>query len=326
MTVLAFTQLRTPADGVVASIADTRAGDHAVRPLGRGDRQLGRGHRPSHLRLGYAWSGRVLRQHGAAATVLAGRHRRIRPLQGVADHSGRLASGANHPAPGRHRSCCSKDCRLTDPLHAAGSQLNLPTEFVARVGNRFSKEESRWHQKVTLFPAEACCASGLLGLGGLVSGCGSAFASGIAGTRPPGNTLSYWNLFGGGDGSACRRWRTASEGHTRRRALTRSPWPGATRTTRSCRWPRSGRKPPDVAVAAPDPDEDAGRGRPAGGAATATTWPGSASRRQVRTTAVEGRAGGREGLRDPARHPPVRAVLQHRRSARRPGCSTATAS
>lgn len=42
--------------------------------------------------------------------------------------------------------------------------------------------------------------AGLLGLGGLVSGCGSALASGVAGTGPPGNTLSYWNLLGGGDG------------------------------------------------------------------------------------------------------------------------------
>ena len=40
----------------------------------------------------------------------------------------------------------------------------------------------------------------LLGLGGLVSGCGSAFATGIAGIGPPKNTLSYWNLLGGGDG------------------------------------------------------------------------------------------------------------------------------
>jgi hypothetical protein len=36
-----------------------------------------------------------------------------------------------------HRSCCSKDCRLTDPLHAAGSRLNLPAGFVAQVGSRF---------------------------------------------------------------------------------------------------------------------------------------------------------------------------------------------
>jgi multiple sugar transport system substrate-binding protein len=42
--------------------------------------------------------------------------------------------------------------------------------------------------------------AGLLGLGGLVSGCGSALASGVAGTGPPKNTLSYWNLLGGGDG------------------------------------------------------------------------------------------------------------------------------
>jgi multiple sugar transport system substrate-binding protein len=42
--------------------------------------------------------------------------------------------------------------------------------------------------------------AGLLGLGGLVSGCGSAFATGIAGIGPAKNTLSYWNLLGGGDG------------------------------------------------------------------------------------------------------------------------------
>jgi multiple sugar transport system substrate-binding protein len=42
--------------------------------------------------------------------------------------------------------------------------------------------------------------AGLVGLGGLLSGCGSAFASGVAGTGPPKNTLSYWNLLGGGDG------------------------------------------------------------------------------------------------------------------------------
>ena len=42
--------------------------------------------------------------------------------------------------------------------------------------------------------------AGLLGLGGVVSGCGSAFATGIAGIGPAKNTLSYWNLLGGGNG------------------------------------------------------------------------------------------------------------------------------
>ena len=138
MTALAFTQLRTPAGGVVASIADTRAGHHAVRPSGRGDRQLGRGHRTSHLRLGYAWSGRVLRRHGAAATVLwpvvTGEFDRFKQLLIT-----RVTAGIRcKPACSRgHRSCCSKDCRLTDPLHAAGSRLNLPAGFVAQVGSRF---------------------------------------------------------------------------------------------------------------------------------------------------------------------------------------------
>ncbi len=42
--------------------------------------------------------------------------------------------------------------------------------------------------------------AGLIGLGGVVSGCGSAVATGVAGIGPAKNTLSYWNLLGGGDG------------------------------------------------------------------------------------------------------------------------------
>ena len=42
--------------------------------------------------------------------------------------------------------------------------------------------------------------AGVLGLGGLVAGCSSPFATGIAGIGPAKNTLSYWNLLGGGDG------------------------------------------------------------------------------------------------------------------------------
>ncbi len=42
--------------------------------------------------------------------------------------------------------------------------------------------------------------AGALGLGGLVAGCGSPFATGIAGIGPAKNTLSYWNLLGGGNG------------------------------------------------------------------------------------------------------------------------------
>jgi multiple sugar transport system substrate-binding protein len=44
---------------------------------------------------------------------------------------------------------------------------------------------------------------GGLALGALagLSGCGSAFASGVAGTPLGSQTLTYWNLFGGGDGA-----------------------------------------------------------------------------------------------------------------------------
>ncbi|HEX9041380.1 MAG TPA: extracellular solute-binding protein [Trebonia sp.] len=42
--------------------------------------------------------------------------------------------------------------------------------------------------------------AGLIGAGGLISGCGSGFVTGVAGVGAPKNTLSYWNLLGGGDG------------------------------------------------------------------------------------------------------------------------------
>ena len=42
--------------------------------------------------------------------------------------------------------------------------------------------------------------AGLLGLGALAAGCSSPIAAGIAGTGPTKNSLSYWNLLGGGDG------------------------------------------------------------------------------------------------------------------------------
>lgn len=42
--------------------------------------------------------------------------------------------------------------------------------------------------------------AGLLGLGGLISGCGSALAAGVTGSAIPKNSLTYWNLLGGGDG------------------------------------------------------------------------------------------------------------------------------
>ncbi|MET0694271.1 MAG: hypothetical protein ABWY56_10075, partial [Propionibacteriaceae bacterium] len=43
-------------------------------------------------------------------------------------------------------------------------------------------------------------AAGLALAGGL-SGCSSALSAGLAGTALAPGTLTYWNLFGGGDGS-----------------------------------------------------------------------------------------------------------------------------
>ena len=44
-------------------------------------------------------------------------------------------------------------------------------------------------------------AAGGLGLAGALSGCGSPLAAGLAGTELSPGTLTFWNLFGGGDGA-----------------------------------------------------------------------------------------------------------------------------
>jgi multiple sugar transport system substrate-binding protein len=90
--------------------------------------------------------------------------------------------------------------------------------------------------------------AGLLGLGGLVSGCGSAFAAGVAGSSPPKNSLSYWNLLGGGDGV---RMQAMEQGYQRQHpnvALTSVvlAWgnPYYTKLTLAT----LGGRPPDVAI------------------------------------------------------------------------------
>ena len=44
-------------------------------------------------------------------------------------------------------------------------------------------------------------AAAALGLGGGLSGCGSALSAGLVGSNLSPGTVTYWNLFGGGDGS-----------------------------------------------------------------------------------------------------------------------------
>jgi multiple sugar transport system substrate-binding protein len=90
--------------------------------------------------------------------------------------------------------------------------------------------------------------AGLIGLGGLLSGCGSALVAGVAGTGPPGNSLSYWNLFGGGDGV---RMLTMQQGYQKQH-------PGIALSAVTLAWGNPyytkvslatlGSRPPDVAI------------------------------------------------------------------------------
>jgi multiple sugar transport system substrate-binding protein len=54
-------------------------------------------------------------------------------------------------------------------------------------------------------------AGAALGLTGALNGCGTAFGAGVAGTRLDPGTVTYWNLFGGGDGG---RMQTMEAGYT----------------------------------------------------------------------------------------------------------------
>ena len=90
--------------------------------------------------------------------------------------------------------------------------------------------------------------AGLLGLGGLVSGCGSAFAAGVAGVGPPKNTLSYWNLLGGGNGVRMIAMENVYQAHHPNLALNAVvlAWGNPYYTKLSLA--TLGNRPPDVAI------------------------------------------------------------------------------
>ena len=169
-------------------------------------------------------------------------------------------------------------------------------------------------------------ATGLSIAGGL-SGCGSPISAGLFGSELAPGTLTFWNLFGGGDGARLQTMlsrrtptRTAARTHYRRR-----PSPGATRTTRRSRWPRSATSPPDVAVSAPDPGAEPGAGRPADPDHRRHARLGRSEAHRLQPQGLGDPEARRQVLRDPARHPPLRPVTTTATSARRPACSTPTA-
>jgi multiple sugar transport system substrate-binding protein len=87
-----------------------------------------------------------------------------------------------------------------------------------------------------------------LGLAGGLSGCGTALSAGIAGTELAPGTITYWNLFGGGDGVRMVAMQDAyrkSEGAAKLEAATFS-WGNPYYTKVSLA--TVGGAPPDVAV------------------------------------------------------------------------------
>jgi multiple sugar transport system substrate-binding protein len=90
--------------------------------------------------------------------------------------------------------------------------------------------------------------AGLIGLGGLAAGCGSGFVTGVAGVGAPKNTLSYWNLLGGGDGVRMIAMENAYQQAHRNVSLNAVvlAWGNPYYTKLSLA--TLGNKPPDVAI------------------------------------------------------------------------------
>lgn len=87
-----------------------------------------------------------------------------------------------------------------------------------------------------------------LGLAGGLSGCGSAFSAGVAGTELAPGTVTYWNLFSGGDGD---RMQTMEDGY--RKSARAAPLQAATFSWGNPYYTKVslatlGGAPPDVAV------------------------------------------------------------------------------
>ncbi len=95
----------------------------------------------------------------------------------------------------------------------------------------------------------AAAAAGMGALGGL-AGCGSAFASGVAGTKLDPQTVTFWNLFGGGDGARLTTMLDnyqAKHGGAKSLEAATFAWGNPYYTKVSLA--TLGDKPPDVAVA-----------------------------------------------------------------------------
>ena len=85
-------------------------------------------------------------------------------------------------------------------------------------------------------------------MGGLISGCGSGFVTGLAGVGAPKNTLSYWNLLGGGNGVRMIAMENAIPAGSPERRPGRggAGWGNPYYTKFSLA--TLGKKPPDVAI------------------------------------------------------------------------------
>ena len=85
--------------------------------------------------------------------------------------------------------------------------------------------------------ASALALGGTLGVS--LSGCAGSALSGLSISHRQAGSLDFWNLFGGGDGVRMQAMLDVFRKDNPDIGLSAVTLPGATRTTRSCRWPPS---------------------------------------------------------------------------------------
>ncbi len=92
-------------------------------------------------------------------------------------------------------------------------------------------------------------AAAALGLGGSLTGCGSALSAGLVGSNLSPGTVTYWNLFGGGDGARMQTMQQAYQAEHGADALQAATFAWGNPYYTKVSLATLGDAPPDVAAA-----------------------------------------------------------------------------
>ena len=249
----------------VAAAATHDPGDRPGRPVRHPPRRHrhGRGRRPPGLRrLAGALRARRRRRRQGPAVRRRRRSTRHDPSRWtVSARRQARPRFACHPSPGPRWSSTRPEAPRADRREAR--TLEGGRAMTAGHQPRAAVPVSR---RQLLRGASALAIGGALGTS--LSGCADSALSGLSVSHRAAGSLSYWNLFGGGDGI---RMQTMEDGFRKANPADRAQRGDPRLGQPVLHQAVAGHARPEAARRRrrpPDPHEDAGRRRPAGGAAT----------------------------------------------------------